>query len=112
MRLLIFALLLPITANAAPFVVSDMSPQLANKCGIVLDTSSKVESDTETVTGGKRCKYDISGVLVGQHTIKASYISIDPVWGRAESAYSAPLVFTRPVAATPVAPTGLVLTPQ
>ena len=99
-------------AYSSPYAVSDPTPQVVKSCGIQLDSNVKMDVDVEVVTGGKRCKYDLTTVSAGQHTIKATFVNIDPMWGRSESVFSAPLTFTRPVASVPVAPTGIVLTPQ
>ena len=97
---------------AAPYAVSDPTTQAVTDCGIQLDNNVKMDIDVEVVTGGKRCKYDLTTVSAGTHTIKATFVNIDPTWGRSESVFSTPLTFTRPVAAVPTAPIGIVLTPQ
>ncbi len=100
-------LLFPLTVNAAPFVVSDPTTQAVTHCGMTIDTAAKVDSPVETVTGGKRCKYDLALISAGAHTIKATYVNIDSTWGRSESVASVPLNVTRPGPVT--APAGLVV---
>lgn len=97
-RLLLAAmLLLPSLVVASPFVVSDPTTQTVTHCGILLDSGVKVDIPVTTVNATSAiCKYDIGGVSVGPHAIKATFINIDPVWGRSESVTSVPLDFVRP----------------
>ena len=96
------------SANAAPFVTSDATTQKVTHCGILLDTGAKVEVPVTTVTPTSAiCKYDVGGVTVGSHTIKATFINVDPVWGRSESVTSLPLDFARPDQTIATPPSGL-----
>lgn len=105
MKKLLLLALLPGTAWAAPFAVADVASGVTS-CGVYFDSAAKV---TVPATGNQ-CKYDLSGVSVGNHSIKMTAITTaDPVWGTQESPQSLPLDFSRPAA--PSAPTGLVLTP-
>ena len=83
---LIFLILLFVApAFGAPFLVSDPSPDGA--------TSYQVEIDgvaTEAFQGNT-VHYDLVNMTIGQHTIRAKFIS---VWG--ESEWSAPFPLTRP----------------
>jgi hypothetical protein len=107
-KLALLALLLGANwASAAPFVESDPTTQTVSHCGVVIDTAAKY--DVAVVASA--CKIDISGVTVGTHTIKATFVRIDPIWGRSESVFSLPLTFTRPAAVMPTAPVGLVIIP-
>ena len=106
--LFILTIFLAVSVRAAPFVVSDPSVQTVTHCGVMIDATAKVDSPVESVTGGKRCKYDVGGISTGTHTIKATFVNIDPVWGRSESVFSVPLSVTRPGAPV-VAPAGLVI---
>ena len=83
-------------AVAAPFVVSDPTLQGVTHCGYVLDGGVKVDSLVAVSPLGKSCKIDIGTVGVGNHTITASFVNIDPTYGRQESVQSAPLDFTVP----------------
>lgn len=107
----IFAVLILLTASsiayATPFVVSDQTTQVVTHCGVALDSTPKY--DTPIVTGA--CKIDISGVSAGTHTIKATFVNIDPVWGRSESVFSAPLTFVKPASVIGIAPANLVISP-
>jgi len=96
-------------SHTAPYVISDPTTQSVAACGIVIDSAAKVESPVATVAGGKICKYDVSGLTTGQHTITATFIGNDPVWGRLESVPSLPLVLSRP--GTPTSPGGLAISP-
>ena len=81
---------------AAPFVVSDPTLQGVTHCGYVLDGGVKVDSIVAVSPLGKSCKIDIGTVGVGNHSIAASFVNIDPIYGRSESVLSAPLEFTVP----------------
>jgi len=99
-------------ATAAPFLVSDPLATGVTQCGIYLDAAAKVTSPVGTDASGLPiCKYDLASVSVGSHTVKATAISIDPVWGNQESAQSLPFAFSRP-AASVTAPTNIKLVPQ
>jgi len=82
--------------HAAPFVVSDPTLQGVTHCGSVLDGGVKVDSIVAVSPLGKSCKIDIGTVGVGNHSIAASFVNIDPTYGRVESAMSVPLDFTVP----------------
>ena len=101
-------LLAPILSYGAN-VVSDPTNQTVTHCGVTLDTNAKVDVPVETVTGGKRCKFDANSVTAGTHVIKMTFINADSVWGRLESVDSAPLTFTRPANPSQT-PGGLVIT--
>ena len=81
---------------AAPWVVSDPTLQGVTHCGSVLDGGVKVDSLVAASPLGKSCKIDIGAVGVGNHSIAASFVNMDPVYGRSESVMSAPLDFTVP----------------
>jgi hypothetical protein len=74
-------------------------------CGMVLDGAPKITAPIVPGTP-KQCKFSVSAVSVGPHTVTLTAIIMDPAgWVTEESAPSAPFLFTRP--ATPVAPTTL-----
>jgi hypothetical protein len=101
-------LLIPVLALSAPFVTSDATTQKVTHCGILLDSGAKVEVPVVSVSPTSAiCKYDVGGVVVGAHTIKATFINVDPLWGRSESVYSVPLDFERPAQTIPTSPSGL-----
>lgn len=105
---LFFLLLGPAIAMATPFVVSDPTTQKVTHCGIQLDSGAKVEVPVTSVsTTSAICKYDVGGVTIGTHNIKATFINVDPVWGRSESVFSVPLDFVRPNNTIATPPTGL-----
>lgn len=96
---------------ATPFVTSDPTAQKVTHCGILLDTGAKIEVPVVTVTPTTaKCSYDVGSVSIGTHTIKATFINVDPLWGKTESVYSLPLNFERPNSAISNAPTGLDIT--
>ena len=97
-------------AVAAPFVVSDPTLQGVTHCGSVLDGGVKVDSIVAVSPLGKSCKIDIGTAGVGTHSIAASFVNIDPIYGRVESAMSVPFVFVVP-SGTINAPGALKLVP-
>jgi hypothetical protein len=101
-------LLVPTLVLATPFVTSDPTTQIVTHCGVLLDSGAKVDIPVTTVNVTSAiCKYDIGTVSVGPHTIKVTFVNIDPVWGRSESVTSVPLDFVRPSNAITNPPTGL-----
>ena len=109
MKKLLLVLFIPSLVNASPYLVSDPTVEEVTHCGYILDSNDKVDSPVEVVTEGKRCHIDLAGLPVGNHTIKATFANIDPVWGRSESAESAPFSLVRPTVELTVTPSGLVL---
>jgi hypothetical protein len=90
---------------AAPFVVADIVPGVA-QCGFYLDTGGVVLVPAT----GATCRLDITSVTAGAHVVSADARTVaDPIWGSQISAKSVPLNFTRPAA--PTVPSGLVLAP-
>jgi hypothetical protein len=87
----------------APHLYGNVEDSVTH-CGMVLDGAPKV---TAPVVAGtpKTCKFSVSSVNAGPHTVTLTAIVIDPVWGNQESAPSTPFLFTKP--ATPVTPTTL-----
>jgi len=82
--------------TAAPFVVSDPTLQGVTHCGSVLDGGVKVDSLVSVSPLGKSCKIDVGAVGAGNHSITASFVNIDPIYGRQESVQSVPLDFAVP----------------
>ena len=95
--------------RAAPNVMSDPTTQTVTHCGYMLDAQPKVDVPVATDAAGKFCKMDIANMPAGNHTIRATYVNIDPLWGRQESVPSLPLAVTKPSA--PLAPLGLSVSP-
>lgn len=98
--------------EASPFVVSDpysiTSTIQPTHCGMVLDNGVKIEIPVTSDTTGKYCKLDLNSVTTGQHTLTATFIIKDVIWGNLESSPSPPFTFVRPgVPNTPTIP-GLV----
>ena len=97
-------------AEAAPFAASDPvagGATAPTHCGLYLDAAAKVEVPVQTDASGVFCKFDMAAVSVGAHTVKATFIRNDPIWGTLEGVQSAPLTFTRP--GVPAIPAGLIL---
>lgn len=110
--LLYLVALVPTMAIAAPFVVSDPSPDTPQPthCGLLLDATAKVDVAVAKDANGKAyCQFDMAGIPTGAHTVKATFVLNDPIWGRVESPVSVPLALTRP--GSPIAPAGLGLKP-
>lgn len=104
-RLLMLLLLIPSTLRAAPYLVSDYLPANAGitHFNIQMDSGAKVKIPAFTNTTGARIHYDLGslGLSTGFHQVKASSV-VDSIWGDAESAMSATLIFLKP--ASPTAP--------
>ena len=105
---LVLTLLSPV-ALSAPFVVSDLLDPRATHCGILMDAVPKVVIPVVAEAGGNICKFDLAGISNGSHTVMATAIAIDPIWGSQESVQSSPLSFVRPAGVS--APAGLELQP-
>ena len=82
--------------GAAPFIVSDPTAQVVTHCGYILDGAAKVDSVVATSPLGKSCKIDIGAVAVGSHTLTASFVNIDAVYGRSESPMTPNFTFVVP----------------
>lgn len=97
------------TVYAAPFVVSGPLDARATHCGWALDSGERSDSPVAASGADKICKLDLAGLAAGPHTITATAVAVDTIWGRLESAASAPFAFDVPT--TPSAPSGLRLVP-
>lgn len=110
MRLLLALLLVPATALAAPFVVSDPVDPSVTHCGVFLDSAAKQTIPVTVQGANKICQFDLSATLAsGQHTVRMTSIVVDPIFGSLESPQSLPLAFAKP--AVPSIPAGLKLAP-
>lgn len=64
-----------------------------------MDASAKAVSAVSVDGTGKVfCHHDIAGISSGAHTVKATYIIKDAIFGDKESAQSVPFSFNVPVA--------------
>ena len=97
------------TVFSAPFVVSDPLDARATHCGILMDAIPKQAIPVVADVGGNICKFDLAGLANGSHTVRATAIAVDPIWGSQESVESLPLSFVKPV--PPSVPAGLGLKP-
>lgn len=107
--LLLLLLTITSTSFASPFVISDPITEVVTHCGYILDSNDKVDVPVADTIGGKQCKVDLQGLAVGNHTVKLTFVNIDPVWGRAESVESAPFSLVKPTNVLTVTPSGLLL---
>ena len=104
-RLALILALASAPVMAQPFVVADVVSGVTS-CGVTLDGVAR----TAVTASNLQCKYDLSGVATGSHTITMTARTVaDPVWGTQESAPSAPFVFVKPAA--PSVPGNLRLAP-
>ena len=96
-------------AMTAPFVVSDPVDPTATHCGFKMDTAARADVPVATSGTNKICRLDLAGVAVGSHTVTATVVVVDTIWGRRESPASANFTFA--VSAMPPGPGGLKLVP-
>jgi hypothetical protein len=108
-KLLLVAILVPATAVAAPFVVSDPLAAGVTHCGVLLDAQPKQIVAVTVEAGESICKFNLAGISVGSHNVRMTAQINDPIWGSLESAESSPLTFVKP--GVPATPGGLGLTP-
>lgn len=107
-----FALLIAFVVSpawAAPFLEADLADQTTTHCRLSLDGGAFGPDVPVTATVPKLCRVDLQGTTVGAHDARLIAVAADAVWGRRESAPSAPFAFTRPGVATP--PAGIRLVP-
>ena len=95
-------------AWAAPFLVADLPDQSTTHCRLSLDGAA-FGPDVPVSGTPKVCRFDMAPTEVGAHSARAVAVNADPVWGRQESAPSAPFAFTRP--SGPAVPAGTRLVP-
>ena len=100
MRALLLAALLPLAAQAAPFLEADVVPE-ADTC-TVAGLPAAIPATVPEANG--KCRWDLNGLPVGSYTATATAANL---WGA--SAPSAPFAFARP--ASTAAPAGLRLVP-
>jgi hypothetical protein len=98
-------------ASAQPFLYADTAGTSISTttCGIYMDALPKVTTPTVLVGTVVTCKYDLSGIANGSHTVKMTAITNDPAWGALESPPSPPFVFVKPAGIT--APVNLRVAP-
>ena len=96
-------------AIAAPFIVSDPLDARATHCGWKMDAGTRTDVAVAMSGTDKICKLDLAGLAAGSHTVSATAVANDPVWGRVESPASANFTFAVP--SLLAAPPGLKLAP-
>ena len=89
--------------------VADLPDQTTTHCVLEMDGTWGADVPVVTVSGVRVCSFDVTGVASGAHSARAKAVKNDAVWGRLESAPSAPLAFTKPSA--PGVPSGIRLVP-
>jgi hypothetical protein len=94
---------------AAPFIVSDPLDPRATHCGWKMDAGTRTDVAAAMSGTDKICKLDLAGLAAGSHTVSATAVAVDPIWGRLESAASANFTFAVPT--MPTVPSGLKLAP-
>lgn len=105
MKIRMLALALIATSAQGASVVADTVAGVTS-CGVYLDAQAKQTVPVITTTTPPQCKFDVSTVTAGAHTITMTAISTnDPTWGSQESPKSSPFAFTRP--ASQAAPSNL-----
>lgn len=107
-KLLALLALVAAPAFSAPFLVADLADQTVTHCKLAMDGAAYGPDVPVTATTPKLCRIDLSGTATGAHSAVLVAVADDPIWGRRESAPSAPFAFTRPGVATPPAGTRLV----
>jgi hypothetical protein len=109
MKKLLVVLLFPCTAFAAKVVSDPVDPGVTH-CGFFLDGGVKLTVPVNVVGTVKNCELTLSDTLSnGAHTVTATAIIVDPVFGSRESPQSLPLSFVKPAA--PATPAGVRLAP-
>jgi hypothetical protein len=105
-KMLVVGLMMAGSAQAAPFVLSDVTSEAVTGYTCSIDGGPDQASAPETVTGGVRVKFDLAGLAVGGHTITCK--AQNSLWGIASVA-SSPLSVTKP--ASLVAPKNITIVP-
>lgn len=108
-RLLVLLVLASPAVLASPFIVSDPVDPAVTHCGFKLDAAARADVPIAMSGPSKICRLDIAGVAVGSHTVNATAVAIDTVWGRRESPASTNFTFSVPT--IPTVPAGLGLQP-
>ena len=108
-KLIFVALFLSAAAQAAPYVVSDPLNPRATHCGWKIGDGERTDVLVHTMGADKICRIDVGSLPVGSHTVSATTVAIDPIWGRDDSVPSANFTFAVPGSLS--APVGLGLRP-
>ena len=96
--LIVSILLIPLTAWSAPFIICDTYPTSGvqpSYFNVIMDGGSPVQSTPESVTGGVRLHYDLSGISNGSHNATVAACN---EWGCSSTV---PFGFTKAVASPP-----------
>jgi hypothetical protein len=97
MRALALAALLPLAAQAAPFVQADLTDARCTACEWEV-TGLPAQSVAVEPGNPPTCKRDVSAVAIGTFTASVTCVAQDPIWGTQRSP-KASKDFARPGAA-------------
>lgn len=94
-------------AQATVYFYADTQLTVGGSCDIYVDALPKVNQNTVVIGGIQVCRYDITNLAPGTHTLKAAAVSVaaDPMWGAQTSAISGSITYVK-VGTLPV-PTNL-----
>lgn len=84
MRALLLAAILPLAAQAAPFVQADIPDSRCTACEWTVTGLPTASTPVEAGTP-RTCKRDVSGVAVGTFTAEVVCVAVDPIWGTQRS---------------------------
>lgn len=89
---LVLAAFIPVANAQATNFYCDTALTVAGSCDIYVDALPKVNAPTVLVGSIHTCKYDITSLAVGAHTLTCAAVSVaaDPTWGAQTSAKASP----------------------
>lgn len=92
---LLFLLPLSVSAQATVYFYADTALTVGGSCDIYIDALPKVNAGTVVIGNIRTCRYDITNLSVGTHTLNAAAVSVpaDPMWG-AQTSAQAPIPLT------------------
>lgn len=77
-------------------IVSNALSASATHCGWVINGTAKTDVPVGVSGSTKTCAFDATSLPAGNHTAVATAVVVDAVWGRLESASTAPFAFAKP----------------
>jgi hypothetical protein len=105
MKTFLILSLLSFNAVAAPFIISDPLDSAVTHCGWKTDSGIRIDVPVALSGTDKICKLDLSNLVAGSHTLSATAVAIDPIFGRRESVPTANFLLVVP--SVPALPSGL-----